>query len=676
MPYRAGELRAPHAPRRSRGRWALAIFAYAPFALAFFVLAAWIRLPPRSPRSARRSTTRPPLPALTCVDMRYAESRSRFDYDAVCGPLRLTYSLGRPLEVAVQRFASDIAFATPVRGGWVFVTADGTVTRSDTFLGPLHILGRVPCFDRLASSHSAGRIAVVGARGGLWTTDGATPLVRWTFRGRVVSAAFSDAAHGAVVLDHGELLVTRDAGRSWPRVDLQGEVAWQVELTSRGIVAATTAGTQLLTTAGPRRVGVTLRDDEPHSTLDQIHWGSSPHEAILAASVRAQELFQVAAVDYQCPAPPAARTEPAPDYPPFPFSTEAPPYHCDVASRGRTRDPSRDVRPLPGAPRGGEYRTPMVTASGRVDANAWWTRDRHPRMGLAWSGRDASGPFTGHAGPAIEGWWKEPSQEFAPPQGMLAVVEAISRGGLLVSAPSLTPSLFWARPGAAVVSLERPGANSLGRGSGDHPGSMSAALPDGAVALLQWSRGGSGTVVSAVEMGPDGRLRQHRGLIDDRASTIALGRWEGALGIVLWNPDGVRQGWFHPFAGGGWRALPRPPMVAPRACESDASVSAPDTITLWLGRLDLAFLASPAGSAPARSPRFASATRYEVEWTSGAMCVRAVTLNRSEDPRQMGDATMTLDARPGDRFEGSLDDAGIERVSCRVHPGVSPPVAP
>ncbi|MDP3217008.1 MAG: hypothetical protein Q8S73_23055, partial [Deltaproteobacteria bacterium] len=70
MPYRAGELRAPHAPRRSRGRWALAIFAYAPFALVFFASAAWVCLSPRSLRSARPSTPRPTLPAVTCVDMR------------------------------------------------------------------------------------------------------------------------------------------------------------------------------------------------------------------------------------------------------------------------------------------------------------------------------------------------------------------------------------------------------------------------------------------------------------------------------------------------------------------------------------------------------------------------------------------------------------------------------
>jgi hypothetical protein len=199
---------------------------------------------------------------------------------------------------------------------------------------------------------------------------------------------------------------------------------------------------------------------------------------------------------------------------------------------------------------------------------------------------------------------------------MPVYVEATSRHGLLVSVPLFTPSLLWARPGGAVVSLERPAASFIGRGHGDS-GSMSAALPDGATAFVEWNRVGGRTLVSALEMGSDAQVRWRRGLVVDRAFPIALGRWGGASGIVLWTPDGV--------APGEWDGL-------------------------------------------TAAPRFLSPTRFQIEWTHEAMCVRAVTLNRGDPSREMAEVTMTLDACPGDRFEGSLDDEGLHRVSCAVDP--------
>jgi hypothetical protein len=67
------------------------------------------------------------------------------------------------------------------------------------------------------------------------------------------------------------------------------------------------------------------------------------------------------------------------------------------------------------------------------------------------------------------------------------------------------------------------------------------------------------------------------------------------------------------------------------------------------------------------SPGFGMATRYELEWARGQMCVRAVTLNRGGmGVEGLGGVTMTLQARPGDRFEGSLSDAGATRVACHA----------
>jgi hypothetical protein len=55
----------------------------------------------------------------------------------------------------------------------------------------------------------------------------------------------------------------------------------------------------------------------------------------------------------------------------------------------------------------------------------------------------------------------------------------------------------------------------------------------------------------------------------------------------------------------------------------------------------------------------------EVEWTHGRACVRSVSLHYgSHMPADSRGVTTTLAARPGDRFEGSLRDAGRVRVSC------------
>lgn len=54
----------------------------------------------------------------------------------------------------------------------------------------------------------------------------------------------------------------------------------------------------------------------------------------------------------------------------------------------------------------------------------------------------------------------------------------------------------------------------------------------------------------------------------------------------------------------------------------------PDALTLWSRRLDLAFEPATEEDGLIDSPGFATATRYELEWARGEMCVRAVTLHR------------------------------------------------
>ncbi|HEV7557972.1 MAG TPA: hypothetical protein VGO00_21040, partial [Kofleriaceae bacterium] len=120
-----------------------------------------------------------------------------------------------------ERFAEPIVGATRTPTGWLFVSSDGLVASSPSFLGELTILGTVP--SRAPSqqiSRSCGRIAVV-TEGRVLTTDGTTPVTELTGTppGRVERVAFVDSDHG-MVLDGGQLFATRDAGRSFQRIDL------------------------------------------------------------------------------------------------------------------------------------------------------------------------------------------------------------------------------------------------------------------------------------------------------------------------------------------------------------------------------------------------------------------------------------------------------------------------
>lgn len=650
MPYRASELRPPAAPRRAPARWLLAFVALAVSAGAYAGLA----------RRHAPSRTRPapsPLPAVACESVEVLATRDDGARDVLCGPVRETLPRRGEPAVAPERFAAPVVTAAPVARGWVFVTADGTITRSDTFTGSLRLLGRVPCFDPSPGpARSAGRVALLDRAGVLWTTDGVAPVTRWTFPSRVRAAVFADAAHGAVVLEHGELLETRDAGRTWPRIDLEHEVAWALALTPRGIVAATTAGAWRLGPEGPRRVGVHVDGDQARGSTG---FPTVPGDRAARASVRAGEVFLVATIDDRC-APAGAEVSTAAFDAPF-GTADAPAYRCHIAARRRGEVQSAAHRP-PGAPPDSLVEAPILTGSGSVEAHRWRASDGRERLQLGWWGRDAEGPFAGRSGPEIEGLPVRPPVRDESWTESAVLVEAISRRGLLFTNADLGRELVWAAAGGRAAALGRPMVERIDSA----PRSVFTALPDGAVAVLQWAHGPADTLVSALEIGPDGAVRQQRGLIADPSSHVALGRWGSTFGIILWHPGGAGRDWFHPFDGAAPRLLPRPPLITPRACPTTAPPGGGDLITLWTHRLDLSF--EPAAYPDdhlMESDDFAHATRYELEWTRGEMCVRAVSLNRGGMGLEgLGGVTMTLQARPGDRFEGSLADAGANSVLC------------
>lgn len=145
----------------------------------------------------------------------------------ILGPLRAEVSSGQAV-LADDRFAFPITGAARTRGGWLFVAADGTVARSDRFLGPLERFGEVPRPDPRIKvqprSPTCGRLAigVVDPRASLWTSDGSAPIApaAGAPAGVVLAAAFADRDHGMIVLDGGELFATQDGAASFERVDL------------------------------------------------------------------------------------------------------------------------------------------------------------------------------------------------------------------------------------------------------------------------------------------------------------------------------------------------------------------------------------------------------------------------------------------------------------------------
>ncbi|MDB4928632.1 MAG: hypothetical protein JWM10_1116, partial [Myxococcaceae bacterium] len=639
-------------PRRAAARWLLAVAALAASAGGYVSFA-------RRHASSRSRPTPVPLPAVACESVLVLATHDDGARDVLCGTVRETLPRRGEPAVALERFAAPVITAGPVARGWVFVTADGTIARSDTFTGPLRLLGRVPCVRPwVGPARSAGRVALVDLAGALWTTDGTAPATRWSFPSRVRAAVFADTVHGAVVLEHGELLETRDAGRTWPRVDLGHEVAWTVALTPRGIAAATTAGAWRLGPEGPRRDGVHIDRDRMRESAT---FPTVPSDHAAPASVRAAEVFLVAAIDDHCAPPGADDVSTAAFEAPFGVAN-TPSYRCHITTGHRGDVQSAAQRP-PRAPPGSLVEAPILTGSGSVEAHRWRASDGRERLQLAWWGRDAEGSFSGRAGPETEGLPVRTSVPDEPWRGSEVLVEAISRRGLLLSDDEEGSELLWAAAGGRTTALGRPTLEHFADGT---PQRVFTALPDGAVASLMWGCAGSHTVVAAMEIGPDGAVRGHRGLVATPTSPVALGRWGGALGIVLWHPGEPAPQWFHPFDGDAPRALPQPPLTTPRACAGAAPVGDPDAITLWSPRLDLAFEPVTEEDGLMESPGFAAATRYELEWARGEMCVRAVTLNRGGMGYEgLGGVTMTLQARPGDRFEGSLADAGTYRVTCR-----------
>lgn len=157
---------------------------------------------------------------------------------------------------AEERIAGGILAAAEVEGGWVIVGRDGVTMKTKDFLGALERFGNLP-EPAILALPARKSIVVVGASGALYSTAGQGPIVRRALPSgvMVLSGAFADPRHGAVVANGGALFATSDGGDTWRAVPLPGkEAAWRVDLAEAPnesrLVVTSTAGMHTLESDG------------------------------------------------------------------------------------------------------------------------------------------------------------------------------------------------------------------------------------------------------------------------------------------------------------------------------------------------------------------------------------------------------------------------------------------
>lgn len=641
MPYRESTLDPPPRPPRRSIQRTVAVAAIA--TLAAVTAVRWVA------GRALRSVGARPIPAsqlrtagpVECEDVLagYEAGGRRLTY---CGPLRgVLSSTGNLQEVAVQGFASPIRSATRADDGWIFLSEDGTAAYSGSFVGRLHGLGRMPCPASLPRSR--GRLVVIDGRGALWTTDGHGPVRRVALPSRVLTAAFRDANHGAVMLERQEVLATADGGATWRRVALGAEVAWNVLLDHDGrLTVATTAGVRFVGPAGDLE-GASCDPDSYYSghAYRNRHTEYWNRREMGRFGGRVREVFGGAPARPACPAEP--QTEPRRAGPNLALAgVAAGAFECTVGA-------------LVDAP----SLLPHFTGP---DREGWWEnicggdvvscRDFDgPARQMNWRRWEPGGFRVVTAGPAWRG--STPAvQNFDPPAGdsgrVYPYITAVSERGAVFQKYG-EPWLTWAPTGGAFVPVPQPTEGCL-------PAlglSIAAALPDGGVVyVLSASASPHREAVVALDLGPDGRVRARRSVLrDDLLFAVAL--WRGALGVVFADrarPTAMR---FLPLDGSPERDF-QAPTGDLRACEASTRAGDADATTLWSYRINVS-----TGEAFHDAPGRPVKRLVEVGWGREGPCLRSVRVTASE-----GRAS-TLFARPGNRLEGVADNfSTVRRVAC------------
>lgn len=144
------------------------------------------------------------------------------------------------VRVADDSFASEIIVSARAAHGWVFIAADGTSARADTFVGPLSMLGHRPCAhgprDSYTANQQRGRLAITDCNGGAWISDGrAFERVAGLDGESVAEILFVDERHGAAITRDGVLRCTRDGGARWETVPTGGAGARELYIEHYGL---------------------------------------------------------------------------------------------------------------------------------------------------------------------------------------------------------------------------------------------------------------------------------------------------------------------------------------------------------------------------------------------------------------------------------------------------------
>ncbi len=161
------------------------------------------------------------------------------------GSIRAEIDVNNAVRLSNDRTATSLIAASEARNGkWVFVTMDGLVVRSESFLGPIERAGE--------SNGDAFRVAV--GRGAIYYRDrrhqGWLATVEHGVRKwpdvAVLSGAFLSPERGAYIDFAGDLWVTSDAGRSAQKVSLTPQSADMIEIRHDRLEVSTSAGHRLL----------------------------------------------------------------------------------------------------------------------------------------------------------------------------------------------------------------------------------------------------------------------------------------------------------------------------------------------------------------------------------------------------------------------------------------------
>jgi hypothetical protein len=547
-----------------------------------------------------------------------------------------------------------ILWVTPLAGGWLFLTQDGSLVRSDSFAGAIRRAGTVaPPYRPLRACR--GRLAVVDDGGTLWLSDGTEPPARAALPepGRALTAVFLDARRGIVVLEGGQLARTGDGGAHWSRVHLGGEAGWDVERVGDEARVETTAGPRAIDDSGALRP-VTGELPPPLA---------SPPDDQIAELRRAASRQRVAAGAAEgAPAPPARTPE----------DTERPAPPMTLTSEAYLCTPYRAPTPLrsPGTPPAvpGARSVSLVGPGARAALQIRRSRGRWLAR-AAWEGVDPRGSFSGassesplamaRSGDAadpesaawfLEGAWRSGTlfRRCADEQAC-TLLHAPEGGPLAMLAP--LPEIAQSSAPYSILPVGRAGALLLFRDRRI----LVSRLPNRERldrAVVRERLLGVDTVLIP---GPTGAVRTRAFVRLDADAPAALARRGGVWGYAAVEGDDARALRFHPlFPAPAAPAELRLPSPAPAALCGAAR--APATELVGVRFPEVLRAAAPLIVDPD--------ARAVLELSQDQICLRSLDSPSSIEPG--GDHGLHVAAGAGG-LTGVVDDGG-QRQSIRCQP--------